>query len=273
MPDAVQPQAAAPAAQPAPAISDDTLIEVKVNKDIRKEPLKVLRDNFQIRSAAEAALEQVKQMREQNKEAIAFYEQVRNGIKTDPEGTHETITRFISEQAGRPIGGTRANASNAATADLDPLELKNQQLEAKVDRLERIVETTTRLSTTERAKNEIKAEVEKYELYRNNSDAREEIELVLAAAKQQNPSEPLDGLASVIHTRHARMMTQQANETRDRRVEQQDSLATIPSSGATPEVGARVPYTRKDALPGGRAFKDAEAAFKRSGLAKMFDLK
>lgn len=247
------PAAAAPAA-PAPVASnapDDLLVEVKVDGKVLKEPVKNLRESYQLRSAAEKRFTEAQALRDRNQAAVQLYERLDNA--TDPEAMLDTIRAQLEQRHGRPLKTTKTTSPETDVSDdVNPATRENDRriktLEARIAQLDARTSAGDVQSEADRVLGAYPQYQKGHEAF--DPDAREQAELVLLATKVKYPNRPFDEIAASMNTSYVNTIERALTRTRDRREAATADHAGLPPSQANASLTERQRFTLADAKNG-----------------------
>jgi|SRR6185369_5509945 len=231
---------------PAPAISDDTLVQVVVDRQPRQEPLSKLRASYQTQTAAENRLADANRILTEHKADVDLARRIKAKIATDPEGAILEMQQFAEKQLGRRVklpgnsaqddgdSGLPSGGEGAPSATTSRLERQVSELAARMANM-------TATQQVESVDRQIEAALDAYPIFRDTSTevgkkARELAKLTIAGLHAGQPDVAVADHASEIHGRMAAILTSQVTQVRDTRQQRAAEMPLAPTSGGTPEM-------------------------------------
>lgn len=249
-----------PTTSSAPAISPDTLVEVKVDGRPYQEPLSKVVASYQMLSAAEKRFQEANRILATHKGDIELAQKMRTRIDTDPEGAILELQQFAQQRLGRPIKLPGSHADVGEPGDQtggEAMRIADARREAQIRELRDELAGFKAAQTVESQSRDIDAEVNRYPMWRNDSEqgraARELAVLTIAAMKASQRDASISDIASEVHSRMQALASQQATQARDTRQQRMETMPVAPTQGGTPEMTSAKPdgWGKREALRNG----------------------
>jgi hypothetical protein len=234
----------------APAISDDTLVQVVVDRQARQEPLSKLRASYQTQTAAEARLAQANQVLQDNRADVDLARRIKGRLATDPEGAILEMQQFAEKQLGRRIklpgasthddgdAGLQSGGDGAPNATTSRLERQVSEMAARLANLT----STQQVETVDR---QIESSLDAYRFFDASTEvgkaARQLAKVTIAGLHAGQPDVAVADHASAIHDMMSRVVAAQVTGVRDQRQNRVETMPSAPTSGGTPELTAPMP--------------------------------
>lgn len=253
VPEKLVQQPAAPAQAPVPqvaAIKPDSLVEVSVGGQVRREPFQNVLAGYAKVSTLEG------QLRDSNERMVVLQrgvelargdttmgQQIRLLIaqNPDPAAAADAIRRLVGvKDAVQSEDGEDAPKRAAHDPRLDTLQRQVSEMAAKL-------ETSESRARLHEASQHIDQVLDTYPVLKEtgNEPMRDMFKMFLASASLANPQASLPELASMVHSKFQLVLGGRATQQRDAAVQQQQELAGLGAGG-----GAGMPETASpDATP------------------------
>lgn len=234
----------------APAISDDTLVSVVVDRQARQEPLSKLRASYQTQTAAESRLADANRILSEHKAEVDFSRRFKAKMASDPEGAILEAQQFAEKHHGRRIKLPGASAQDDGDAGLlsggeAAPSAQQAQMQRQLSEMSARLANLTSTHQVETVDRQIESSLDAYRFFDASTEvgkaARQLAKVTIAGLHAGQPDVAVADHASAIHDMMSRVVAAQVTGVRDQRQQRVETMPTAPTSGGTPELTAPNP--------------------------------
>lgn len=221
-----------PANTPTAPLAPDTLVEVKIDRQVLKEPLSKVVASYQTQSAAERRLQEANNLLQSRKAQVEFAERFQASAERNPEAALEELRSMLEMRLGRPI---RRSEVSAAAQELDGLPAEQnastRALEAKIRAVEQRLAQSEQTRALDDTRAKVQREVNQYPALKKMGETAE---VMLAGMLAARPQESVSDLASELHSGIQKLLVGETQQEVTQLANRAATLAGVPSSVGTP---------------------------------------